>query len=193
MADKAKIAGEILGGMGPGLLSGIGAALVGPDKTPRPGSQGPPPIQNPPVAKPSGFKHGGKVEKTGLALVHKGETVIPEGKSMAKWTDGSTGLKGKGKAPKKEIHEIRTRKAKSGGFVHEHHHTHPEAHPMEEHVSPDQDAMVQHMMQSMGSGGDPNADPNAGAAPPDPNAAAGGPPAAPPAGPPAAAPPAGAM
>lgn len=113
---------------------------------------------------------------------------------MAKWTDGSQGLKGKSKAPKKEVHEIRTRKGKSGGFLHEHHHTDPAKHPMEEHVSPDQDAMVQHMMQNMGTP-NPGEDPNAAAAPPDPNAAAAptGPPMAP-AGPPsAAAPTPGAM
>lgn len=104
---------------------------------------------------------------------------------MAKWTDGSQGLKGKSKSPKKEVHEIRTRKAKSGGFVHEHHHTDPMKHPMEEHVSPDQDAMVQHMMQSMGTP-NPGEDPSAGAAPTPDAAPPSGPPMAP-AGPPAAA------
>lgn len=78
MADKQEIAGEILSGMGPGLLGGIGQALMGPKK---PNVPGPPQIAQSQVAKPSGFKHGGKVEKTGIALVHKGETVIPAGKS----------------------------------------------------------------------------------------------------------------
>jgi hypothetical protein len=32
------------------------------------------------MASPSSFKDGGKVRKTGLAIVHKGETVIPAGK-----------------------------------------------------------------------------------------------------------------
>lgn len=81
MADKEKIAGEILSGFGPGLLGGIGKALNPPP--PPPGTQpnngsGPNKAPTPmPLAKPSTFKTGGKVEKTGMALVHKGETVIP--------------------------------------------------------------------------------------------------------------------
>lgn len=75
MADKEKIAGEILGGMGPGLLSGIGAALnPAPPSGSGSASAGP---KTPPIAKPKMLKHGGKVQKTGIALVHKGETVIP--------------------------------------------------------------------------------------------------------------------
>jgi hypothetical protein len=64
--------------------------------------------------------------------------------------------------PKKEIHEIRTRKAKTGGYIHEHHHTHPEYHKMEEHTSPDQDAMVSHMMEHMGQPNPGEADADAG-------------------------------
>ena len=70
--------------------------------------------------------------------------------------------KGEPEKPKKEIKEIRTRKAKSGGYVHEHHHTHPEHHPAEEHVSPDQDAMVEHMMQHMGEPNPGEAEADAG-------------------------------
>jgi hypothetical protein len=99
--------------------------------------------------------------------------------ASANWADSTTALSGKSaKKPKKVIKEIVTRKAKSGGYIHTHHHTAPEHHPSEDHVSPDQDAMVQHMIQSMGSGGgapspDPSAagaDPNAGAAPAGPQA-----------------------
>lgn len=53
--------------------------------------------------------------------------------------------------PPKEVHEIRTRKAKSGGYIHEHHHTHPEHYKMEEHTSADPDAMIGHMMEHMGT------------------------------------------
>jgi hypothetical protein len=67
------------------------------------------------------------------------------------WQDSAKGMAGAPKAPRKQIREIRTRKGKSGGYIHEHHHMAPEHHPMEEHTSPDQDAMVQHMMQNMGS------------------------------------------
>jgi hypothetical protein len=86
-------------------------------------------------------------------------------------------LGGKEKAPKKEISHIVTRKAHSGGYVHEHHHAHPEHHPMETHVTPDQDAMAEHMMQSLGqpNPGEQEADAGGAAAPP----AAGAPMAAP--------------
>lgn len=94
----------------------------------------------------------------------------------------SKSLGGKEKVPAKEVHEIRTRKGKSGGYIHEHHHTSPEHHPMEEHTSPNQDAMVAHMMQNMGSPnpGEAEADagqsgiPGAAGAPPAPAPAGGG-------------------
>jgi hypothetical protein len=81
-------------------------------------------------------------------------------------------LGGSDSKPPKEIREIRTRKGKSGGYIHEHHHTHPEHHPMEEHTSGDQDAMAEHMLSNMGA-------PNPGEAEAD----AGTPDAASPAGP----------
>lgn len=86
---------------------------------------------------------------------------------------------GKHEKPKKEIKEVRVRKGKSGGHVIEHHHTHPEHHPMEEHVTKGDDAMAAHMMANMG--GTPSPDQDASAAPPDAAAAAGAPAA--PAGP----------
>lgn len=64
--------------------------------------------------------------------------------------------------PKKEIEHIRTRKAKSGGYIHEHHHTHPEHYPPESHVSADQDAMVDHMMSHMGEPNPGEAEADAG-------------------------------
>lgn len=170
MADKQEVAGEILSGLGPGLLGGIGAALMGPKK----GKGGPAPTPPPsgPAAKPAGFKDGGVVEKTGVAKVHKGEVVIP---AKSNWKDATKGLGGKSspKKGKKEVKEIRTRKGASGGFIHTHHFNDASQEP-EEHVSPDQNAMVQHMIQNMGDGG-------GGAATADPNAAA---PAAQPVGPP---------
>lgn len=81
---------------------------------------------------------------------------------------------GKHETPKKEIKEIRTRKGKSGGYIHEHHHTHPEHHQMEEHTSKDDDAMAAHMLANMGTP-NPGEGQDAGAAPaPDPTAAAAG-------------------
>jgi len=104
------------------------------------------------MTKPLGsFKHGTDyVPETGNYELHKGEAVktAEENKmdSMA-LVPGRTENK-----PKKEIHEIRTRKAKSGGFIHEHHHTHPEHHKMEEHNSPDMKSVMSHMNANMGDG-----------------------------------------
>lgn len=53
--------------------------------------------------------------------------------------------------PHKEIKEIRIRKGKSGGHIIEHHHTHPEHHPVEEHVAPTMDALHDHMEDTMGA------------------------------------------
>lgn len=131
-----------------------------------------------PAAKPSGFKDGGVVEKTGVAKVHKGEVVIPaKDKGMA-WKDATKHLGGKSKGSKKEIKSIHTRPGKSGGYIHEHHFNNPEENQMEEHTSPDQASMLQHMAANLpdAGGGDVSAAP------------AGPPQVAPPAGPPAAAP-----
>jgi hypothetical protein len=70
-------------------------------------------------------------------------------------------LAGHAEVPKKEIHHISTRKA-GKGYIHEHHHTHPEHHPMTEHTSADQDGMVEHMMQNMGQANPGEAEADAG-------------------------------
>lgn len=101
------------------------------------------------------------VPKTGPAILEKGEAVVSkEHNPMAGLAD-MMGGKSEDK-PKKEIEEIRTRKGKSGGYIHEHHHTHPSHHPREEHVSANQDAMVSHMMQNMGSPNPGEAEADAG-------------------------------
>lgn len=76
--------------------------------------------------------------------------------------DLSHSLGGGSAAHSKKIKEIRTRRGHKGGYIHEHHHTHPEEHPMEEHVSPDQDAMVNHMMENMGGANPGEAQADAG-------------------------------
>ncbi len=78
-------AGEVIGGMlanmGPGLAGGLGKVLTG----------GEPNQQDKPVARADSkggedgsglpkFKKGGMVPKTEVALVHKGELVIPKDK-----------------------------------------------------------------------------------------------------------------
>jgi hypothetical protein len=136
------------------------------------------------MTKPlASFKKGTtSVPKTGPAIVHKGEAVIP-----AKENSMSDGLYDKvpgmpAHKPKKEIDHIRTSKAKSGGYIHEHHHTAPEHHPKETHVSATKKDMLAHMAQHMG-------DPETGADTAAPDAAAGAPPMG---GPAAGAPPPGA-
>jgi hypothetical protein len=92
------------------------------------------------------------VPKTGLALLHKGEKVVPvKENNMDSTYDMVKGM-GKDKAPKKEIEHMRIRKAKSGGHVVEHHH-HSSAHPKEEHVMADMKALHDHLDQHMDDSG----------------------------------------
>lgn len=146
------------------------------------------------------------VPKTGPAILKKGEAVLNnkdadklrKGKRMSKsdvYNSTSKSLGGKSKAPAKVVHKVEIRKGTSGGHIIEHHHTHPDHHPMEEHTTANDAAMLSHLQNVMGnspaSGADPNAmppDPSAGAGAPSPGAA---PAAAPAAGAPAAGPVAG--
>jgi hypothetical protein len=124
------------------------------------------------MTRPLGsFKTGTDyVPKTGIYELHKGEAVKTAEENKM---DPMALVPGRSEEkPKKVVHEIRSRKAHSGGVIHEHHHTHPEHHKMEEHTSPDAAAAGAHVASMLG-GED-----------------AGAPPAgAPPAGPPAGAPP----
>ena len=86
--SAGEFVGKMLSNMGPGLLSGLGNALQ-PDTTGVQDKNGvmhhtAPDAGKPGVAKPNSFKHGGVVQKTGIALVHKGETVIPNAKDAPK-------------------------------------------------------------------------------------------------------------
>jgi hypothetical protein len=69
-----KVAGDMLANMGPGMLGGLGKSMQ-PDP-PKMIPDAPDP-KSPGTASPNKFKDGGVVKKTGVALVHKGETVIP--------------------------------------------------------------------------------------------------------------------
>ncbi len=115
------------------------------------------------------------VPKTGPAVLKKGEAVLDtkeaakhraaKGKTMTKvnaMSGAQDALGGKSDKPKKEIKHIKTEKAKSGGYIHTHVHTHPEHHPDEQHVTPDQDGMVAHMMEHMGTPNPGEADADAG-------------------------------
>jgi hypothetical protein len=88
------------------------------------------------------------VPKTSVYKLHEGEAVIPaKDNPMSNVYDKITeGMK----KPKKVIDHIRTRKTEDGKYLHEHHHTRPDHHPVEHHVSNHQDAMVEHMMEHMG-------------------------------------------
>lgn len=69
---------------------------------------------------------------------------------MSDWKESAAhSMGGSEKKPKqkKVIREIRTRKTKNGAYLHEHHHS--SDHPMEEHSSADQAAMLAHMAQAM--------------------------------------------
>lgn len=143
----------------------------------KPKSTTPPSGAKPPKASAPPKYHKGTdyVPKTGPAILKKGEAVLKKddadkyrdakGKNMDKKSAMSSvadELGGKKETHKKEIHHIKTRKGKSGGYIHTHVHTKPEEHPDEEHVSPDQDSMVEHMMQHMGEPNPGEAEADAG-------------------------------
>jgi hypothetical protein len=144
------------------------------------------------VKTPS-YKDGiDRVPKTGLAVLHKDEKVLnkedaavsrgEKGKNMHDSMSALAGALGghgdkkeeKHKS-KKELKEIRIRKAKNGGHIIEHHHTDPVEHPMEENTTTGDQEMGQHMADHMGDGsamtaaapdaGAAGAPPAAGAAP----------------------------
>jgi hypothetical protein len=110
------------------------------------------------------YKEGtARVPKTGPALLHKDEAVLPKHEAEHYRMAGAhDALGSKEHKPEKKIKHIVTKKAKNGGYIHEHHHTQPEHHPMEEHVSSDQDAMMDHMMQHMGEANPGEAEADAG-------------------------------
>lgn len=107
-----------------------------------------------------------KVPKTGPAILHKGERVLNkedavvsrgekgnkmhESMAMVKGALGGHEAKSEPKS-KKELKEIRVRKAKNHGHIIEHHHTNPVDHPMEEHTTNGDDELASHMMQHMGT------------------------------------------
>lgn len=115
------------------------------------------------------------VPKTGLAMLHKGEKVIPAKENKMDAKAAMAGITG-GKKPPKKIKEIRTRKTDDGKYVHTHLHHHPEHHADETHVSEDVKAAQAHLAEQ---------EPNMSAQPPEmasPDVAAAGAPAAGPAG-----------
>lgn len=54
--------------------------------------------------------------------------------------------------PAKVLDHIKSYKGdKHGKVVHEHHHTHPDHHPMEKHSTQGDDEMAEHMMANLGT------------------------------------------
>ena len=111
------------------------------------------------------FKKGTDyVPKTGIYKLHEGEAVKTAEENKM---DPMALVPGRSEEkPNKVVHEIRSRKAHSGGVIHEHHHTHPEHHKMEEHTSPDAAAAGAHVASMLGEGAPPadaGAPPAAGA------------------------------
>lgn len=77
-----QVIGNMLEGMGPGLLSGLGKSLAGNGSGPThfepKNANEPTAPTGPSAASPNKFKYGGVVKKTGVALVHEGEKVMPK-------------------------------------------------------------------------------------------------------------------
>lgn len=115
----------------------------------------------------SAYKHGTSyVPKTGPAVLHKGEAVLPK-ESADKIRSVLAQSLGGHDSPAKEIDHIRTRKikdTKSGKTMwhHEHHHTRPDVHPVEHAFSQDQDEMVGHMLDHVGEQNPGEAEADAG-------------------------------
>ena len=91
--------------------------------------------------------------------------------SMAVVKGALGGHEAKKEAPKskKEVKEVRIRKAKNHGHIIEHHHTNPVDHPMEEHTTGNDDELASHVLTHMGTpnpgeGQDENAAPTMAAA-----------------------------
>ena len=120
-----------------------------------------------------------------LALLQKGEAVIPKKDNMAHgdWREGVTG---KDRKPKKEIKRMIHEKSHNGGHIVTHEHHHPEHHPDEKHTFANTAEVAAHMEQHAGSPNEGET-PDQNAAPmtaspspmPSPDAGAGAAPAVP--------------
>lgn len=93
------------------------------------------------------------------------------------YTAAHHALGGDDSKPPKVISHIVHRKSANGDHIFEHHHTHPEHHPKEEHTKRGDDEMVEHMMQHAGTPNPGEAEADAGTpdagAPQDASAGAG--------------------
>lgn len=108
------------------------------------------------------FKKGTtSVPKTGMALVHEGEAVVPEEEnpmSQKTWADAVKS----GKKPKKELAHMVVTPHKNGSHTVMHHHTHPDHHPAEPHGVTNMQDLHDHMEEHMGSPNSGEAEADAG-------------------------------
>jgi hypothetical protein len=95
------------------------------------------------------------VPKTGPAILHKGEKVVPAKENMKDLFSMVPG-KGSEKPPKKEIKHIITSKTHDGKYMHKHVHHHP-SHEDEVHVSNDLAGLKDHMAAHADGGADSDA------------------------------------
>jgi hypothetical protein len=106
-------------------------------------------------AKPLGQMHdGGTVPESGMYKMKKGEHVLTKDQhgNMNHAFDLAGSVLAhqmpKSGEPKKEVMEMRIRKAASGGHIIKHVHVDP-AHPDEDHVTHDTDGLMDHVMHHM--------------------------------------------
>lgn len=119
------------------------------------------------VGLPSYKKGTNYVPKTGPAIIHEGEAIIPKDKNKMHTDKMKASLSDEDTPkPKKEIKHIKTRKTKDGKYIHTHEHHRPEHHPDEEHVSNNMDELKKHMEAHMGDAEPAEGDAGAAAAAP---------------------------
>jgi hypothetical protein len=96
-------------------------------------------------ASPKSFKEGGPVEKTGVAVVDKGEHVLTPDQKHHVFNLAETALshmkEPDPEPPKKEVKEMHMRKGANGGFIVKHLHVHAHLHPDEENVHAELDGV----------------------------------------------------
>lgn len=118
----------------------------------------------------SSYKHGTDyVPKTGPALLHRGEKVVPAKENKM---DPFAGITKGDKKPKKEIKDMVLSKSHNGKHIMTHKHHHPEHHPDETHVLSDMAELHGHMDDHAGTPNAGEAAPADGAAGPAPLTAA---------------------
>lgn len=123
------------------------------------------------LAKPSSFKKGGKVEKTGYAKVHKGEVIVPADEVMSsEKKHKKSSKKSKSKKGGKKPHRLHVRGAANGGYIVEHEFKNkpeePNPQENEEHQIASLDDLKEHIGEHAADmGGNSEEDEEASAAP----------------------------